>query len=171
MNIHPIFVHFPIALLTIYAVAELIRFEKIKSLTYWFYVKAILVIVGVLSSFLALSTGEQAEHLQPETLEPLIETHATFANISTWIFVFLAAIYLVSWVNKSTLNNYLLSSKFAKIWNIKVNIANKVINSYLTIILAFVGLISITITGALGGAIVYGPDVDPIVSFVYKLFF
>ena len=36
-------------------------------------------------------------------------------------------------------------------------------------LLALLGLIAITITGGLGGAIVYGKDVDPIVSFIYKL--
>ena len=44
MNIHPIFVHFPIALLTLYSLAELIRWRRITELAYWFYVKAFAMI-------------------------------------------------------------------------------------------------------------------------------
>ena len=33
------------------------------------------------------------------------------------------------------------------------------------------GLVAVTITGALGGALVYGPDVDPFVSLIYRLLF
>ena len=160
MNIHPIFVHFPIALMTIYAIAELLRFKKLMQTTYWFYVKAMLVIVGMVSAFPALNTGETAEHLADRSLRPLIEMHSTFANASTWIFGFLALVYLVSWISKSEWNQKLLNSGFAKIWTIKVNIANYILNSYIPIILALIGLATITITGALGGAIVYGPDID-----------
>ena len=39
------------------------------------------------------------------------------------------------------------------------------------LLIALVGIVVITITGALGGAIVYGPEVDPIVSVIYHLFF
>lgn len=33
------------------------------------------------------------------------------------------------------------------------------------------GLLLITLTGALGGIIAYGPDIDPVASFVYRLLF
>lgn len=171
MNIHPILVHFPIALMTIYAIAELIRFQKVKDLAYWFYIKAFLLIAGTLTSFLALSTGETAEHLSNRSLRPLIEIHSNFAGASVWIFGILSAVYLIALINKSSFNQKLIDSSFGKIWNIKVNIANRILNSYLPIILALAGLIAITITGALGGAIVYGPEVDPIVNFIYNLFF
>ncbi|MEK7110290.1 MAG: hypothetical protein AAB759_00205 [Patescibacteria group bacterium] len=39
MNIHPAFVHFPIALLTIYAVLELARFRFFTARPYWFHLK------------------------------------------------------------------------------------------------------------------------------------
>jgi len=38
-------------------------------------------------------------------------------------------------------------------------------------VLAIAGIIAITFTGALGAAIVYGSDVDPIVKIIYGLFF
>jgi len=36
---------------------------------------------------------------------------------------------------------------------------------------ALIGAVCLTITGALGGAMVYGPTSDPFVSFIYTLFF
>jgi hypothetical protein len=39
------------------------------------------------------------------------------------------------------------------------------------ILLAILGLVTLLITGALGGAIVYGVAGDPFTAFVYKIFF
>lgn len=173
MNIHPIFIHFPIALLTIYAIAEFLQFKKLKSQIYFFYIKAVLVITGVLSAFLALYTGGIAEDLQGKdtSIRLLIEKHSVFANISTWVFIIIASAYLVSWIEKTEYNQKLFNSKFSKIWKLKTLFANKILNTPIVVILALIGLVVITITGALGGAMVYGPDVDPVVRFIYHLFF
>lgn len=172
MNIHPIFVHFPIALLTVYAIAELARFKKLIAEAYYFYVKATLVIAGTLGAFSALLTGDPAEHaLTDKSLRPLVETHSTFAAASTWIFTFLALVYIVLWINRSSWNEKLLAGKFSKIWIVKVKVADWILHSPFVPILALIGLVTITITGALGGAIVYGPNVDPIVSWIYHLFY
>jgi hypothetical protein len=40
---------------------------------------------------------------------------------------------------------------------------------WVSILLAIVGLILITVTGALGGILVYGPDVDPVAKLLYSL--
>lgn len=172
MNIHPIFVHFPIALLTIYAFMEIIRIKKLNDLPYYFYIKASFLIIGTLTSFLALWTGGMAEDAMGNQGNKLIEMHSTFAVISVWIFVILALAYLNSWIQKSPLNAKILQIKnetILKIWNLKVKIANKILSSPISIILALIGLTTITITGALGGAIVYGQYVDPIVKFIYNL--
>jgi len=171
MNIHPIFVHFPIALLTIYAIAELMKFRKLLDTAYWFYVKAVLVIVGTLSAFLALNTGEGAEDLVSRSLDSLVEMHSTFASASTWIFGIIGFLYLVSWISKSGWNQKISTSSAGNYWNKIVVLSNRILNSGFIVLLALIGLIVITITGALGGAIVYGPEVDPIVSFIYNLFF
>ena len=57
MNIHPIVIHFPIAFLTVYAIFELIRFQKVIDKPYWFNVKKILIIVGWISSIVGALTG------------------------------------------------------------------------------------------------------------------
>ena len=61
MNLHPIFVHFPIALLTLYTLCELLRFKKIKDHPAWFYLKAVLIICGTLGAAAALLTGDGAK--------------------------------------------------------------------------------------------------------------
>jgi hypothetical protein len=149
---------------------EIVRLPKLNALPYYFYIKGSLLIIGILTSSLALQTGEMAEDLVSRDLHNLVETHATFANISTWIFAILAIVYAIIWISKTEYSQKLNESVFAKIWNIKLNIANKIFNNTaLIVLLSIAGLGAITITGALGGAIVYGPDVDPIVSFFYYL--
>lgn len=165
MNIHPIFVHFPIALLTFYALFEIFAWKKISSMSWWIYVKATLLFAGTLSGFVALNTGEGAEHIIGGS--KLIETHATFATASIWLFVVLSVVYLIRFVLES---GYIIN--FPKIQHVLNGIQNYINKySFLVPVIAFIGLVVITITGALGGAIVYGPDIDPVVSFVYHLFF
>ncbi|MEI6400281.1 MAG: DUF2231 domain-containing protein [bacterium] len=165
MNIHPIFVHFPIALLTFYALFEVFAWKKVKATTWFIYVKATLLFIGVLSGFAALNTGGSAEDLIGRS--NLIETHATFATASMWLFVILSLVYIIGFILESA---YIIN--FPKLQNLLNGIQNYINKFYFLIpAIAFIGLIFITITGALGGAIVYGPDIDPIVSFVYHLFF
>lgn len=165
MNIHPIFVHFPIALLTIYALFEIFAWKKLRALSWWVYVKATLLFVGIISSFAALNTGEAAEHLIGRSA--LIEMHSTFATGTVWLFGILALVYLIRFVLESS---YIIN--FPKLQNFLTAVQNYIDRfSFLIPSFAFVGLVLVTVTGALGGAIVYGPEVDPIVSFVYHFFF
>lgn len=185
MNIHPLFVHFPIALLTVYAVMEfggpmLLKILKVfkkegtelaQFITSELYknIKAFLVIVGAVLGFPTLQTGEMAEHAMraasgdtqgfgTTNAGQLIELHSTFATASVWLFAVLAVAYILkhSWFNK-----YAILKKISDI----------VLNPCLAGILAVAGIILLTITGALGGAITYGPDVDPIVQYIYNWFF
>lgn len=57
MDIHPVTVHFPIALLTVYGLMELVWSKRLKKEQAWFYVKASFLILGVISAYAALSTG------------------------------------------------------------------------------------------------------------------
>jgi len=53
------------------------------------------------------------------------------------------------------------------VWGIAAAYGSFVSNPSLIVPLALLGLVSVTITGALGGSLVYGPDADPLVSFLY----
>jgi uncharacterized membrane protein len=165
MNIHPIFVHFPIALFTVYSIIEIARFKKIQNYPFTFFIKAALVIIGFLFSLITLQTGEMAKHLVGRS--HLISVHSNFAVISVWIFGIIATLYAIVWINKTTLKDKL---EHFKTWIYLSNYSMVIINSPLIAVVALIGLVMITITGALGGAIVFGPDVDPAAKFFYQMF-
>ncbi len=172
MNIHPIFVHFPIALLTLYSALELVRFKKFLALDWLFFCKAVLVIAGELGAFVTLQTGElAAEQYRGSSVMSLVETHSNWATATTIIFGIVAASYLVKWLGRwARAANYLSTTVWSKaLWKLLNTLAHLAIETPLVIILALAGLVGITVTGALGGALVYGTDVDPVVSFVTKL--
>ncbi len=167
MNIHPIFVHFPIGLLTIYALLELIQWKKLTTHRSWFDIKAALVVIGTILGLATLQTGEMAEEaIGQSSLHDLIEMHSLFANVTMWIFGLIAASYIVIFLTRTQLN--LVQKNW---WRALVRLFEFIQRSYVLVPLAFIGLITLTITGALGGSIVYGPDVDPVVNFIYHLFF
>lgn len=174
MNIHPLFVHFPIGILCLYVFFELLsatRFEKsIKA----FEFRALLAVFGSLSAILTLSTGELAEEaIKPsQALHQVIETHSMFATITTAIFIVLAASYVVVWISQKY--DHVLSVRLGKLvslWVLAKSIANILQKKPIRIALALIGLVTITITGGLGASIVYGPNVDPFVTIIYNLFF
>ena len=172
MNIHPIFVHFPIAFLTMYSIMEILQFKKLRDSHTWNNIKAFLVIIGTGLSFLALQTGELAEGIIGRSR--LVETHSTFATISTWFFIIMAIVYFIHIINNefTQLKDWCWNTKYIRtIWRVLSKITDIIFFYWgMFIALGIMGLVLITITGALGGAIVYGPTADPVVSFIYNLF-
>ena len=150
-NLHPILVHFPIAFLSLYAVLEFIRFRKILALPYWFYIKALLVIVGALSTIptilagIAIKSGFSGDPVSVR----IISFHEPFAITTSIIFGILAVGYLIAWIKGKS---------------------NFILTPAVSVILSILGLVAITVTGALGASIVYGPNLDPAVHFIYNLF-
>lgn len=166
MLLHPIVVHFPIALLTVYAVLELIRFPIIKRQPYYFYLKAFLVVAGAAATFVARFTGEMdAERFTPgDPTLAVIERHELFANLTTAVFSLLALAYLVSWLKKAE-----LSPATPGTWKDKVyRSAERFTESPWGAALALLGLISVTVTGALGASIIFGPNADFFVRTIYR---
>ncbi len=163
MNLHPIFVHFPIALLTLYAGLEIIRLPILTRQTWYFYTKAVLVIAGALGAvptvITGLIVGDKLEN--DAVIGKVVDTHENFAFASLFVFGFLAVMYLFAWIGK----NYQLGGFFSKL----ISFDQKVTESKLIILIALLGLIFITITGGLGGAMVYGPNADPFFKPVFEL--
>ncbi len=158
MNIHPIIVHFPIALLVVYALCELVRFSFVTRQSYWFYVKAVLVIVGSLSASVALESGETAAEMLTER-NPLVRVHSNFAEISSWIFGIIAFSYLILWVHR--VFPALFSEKLGALGRVIMWLAGLVQRTPIIVTLSLFGLLFVTVTGGLGGAIVYGSNFDP----------
>ena len=175
MNIHPFFVHFPIALLAVYSLLELgsYFFSSVRRQVWVFPVKAFLLFAGVLAALVALATGGIAEDLIEGTARSyILEVHSPFAGATTLLYVILAASYTVRIFQMKGWGNQLFGSNrfLAPILRLKERLAHIILDTALLWILALLALIGMMVTGALGAAIVYGPDIDPAVSFVYHLF-
>jgi uncharacterized membrane protein len=102
MNLHPIFVHFPIALLTLYAGLEVVRLPILTRQTWYFYAKAVLVIAGALGAIPTVITGLiVGEGLENDlVIGKIVQMHEKFAFASLVVFGVLAIIYLLVWLGK-----------------------------------------------------------------------
>lgn len=179
MNLHPVLVHFPIALLSLYTLIEIARFKKVTQHSSWFYLKAVLSITGVVGAFTAVAFGDTAVHavrsglVLTQVADPMgvIRLHENLAKLGTALFVLPAAGYTVVWLNQFNFINYLPGNFLKSIWKFGTRIQQIITETSLVIIIAIIGLVVITIAAALGGSIVYGPDNDPFVRIIYHIFF
>ncbi len=145
-------IHFPIALLTLYCVFEILSFRKLSEKSYWFFVKAVLVSFGTLGSIAGVISGLFSTHLVRGV--PLIEMHLRFSLASVLAFTLVSIPYLLAWFGKP--DEVILASKI-------------IFRRGIMIPVALVGLVLIVITGGLGGAITYGTQFDPTMAPVFKL--
>ncbi len=163
-NIHPIFVHFPIALLFIYSIIKIFPFKKWFPKISWKGTELLLLVIGVIGAFIASSTGETAEHLINKNHQ-LIGIHSTFAGISTFLYSLLLIGEIFFLINPTIIPKLNLP----KITNFFMFIQKILTSNAFSITIAFLGLIAISITGLLGGIIVYGITADPIAPMIIKL--
>ena len=180
MDLHPIIVHIPLAFMAIYSLLEKISFIPLfrKSETF-FSIKLFLVFVGVIGAALALSSGENALEVNRALVnESLVEDHEGVAELTYNLYIVILVIYLTMVIVRfENIKNY-LNTKFNKIPILLKLISfiekigsffNK--NYLILVVLGLAGLVLASITGALGGAIVYGTDAkDPIINIVSSYF-
>ncbi len=159
---------------------EILRFRRLTGLPFWYPLKVSLSVLGSIGTGFALLTGDPAEHLLRQThpeLRRLIQTHSAWADVATLIYAVIAALYLMDVVYRESILEKILSGLEKASWyaplvqfkNYLAGIARKIIMSPLMSVLAVIGFAALSIVGALGGAIVYGPNADPIVSLIYKI--
>ena len=160
MNIHPIFVHFPIALFTFYALFEIIRLRILTRQTWYFYLKAVLVIAGSAMSFITITTGTMSEKFMEG--HPALEYHEFFAWTTAGVFLAIALSYLFAWVGRERQ----VQSKFWQMW---VGCGERIVGSRWIIALAILGFVCVTSAGGIGGAMVFGPDADALFKPIYNL--
>lgn len=170
MDLHPLFVHFPIALLCLASFLELTR-RFVKNTSSWAHVRTVLYVTGTLGAFVALSTGEGAEHLfQNRDLRPVLHMHSLIANVTTWIYAVLALGYLLPWLEESFFVKRLPVS-IKRPYDAVASFANILTRTPLSDVLAVLGFLGLLFVGALGAILVYGPDFDPITRLVYGMLF
>ena len=102
MNFHPLLVHFPVAFFTLYAVIELLGFLKFFKNSYWFYIKAVLVSLGVLGAGAAIIAGKLIESQFTDRVA-LVELHSTINEIGTFLFFVIAFCYAIEWLRKENI--------------------------------------------------------------------
>lgn len=169
MDAHPLVVHFPIALLTLYSALEVIRY--FASGARWVHTRTVLVVVGALGAFMSLATGEVAEHLYGNRdLHAVLEMHALSANVTTWTYAVLAAAYLLLWLRETPLFAFVPQAWVKPVASV-MSVASTVAGPVLAPALAAVGFLGLLLTGALGAILVYGPHFDPVTSAVYRVLF
>lgn len=167
MNIHPIFVHFPIALLTLYSLLELFRFKKLLRLSYWFYLKAAFLFSGVLMAIPTILTGKLIESQFFEQ-ENLVRLHSRFSYFAIAIYGILAISYVFAWLEKEKI---FLPALPKNTWLLIYSFSKRIFSPYVLILVSILGLLLLTVTGTLGGIIVFGQNFDPFTALIYRLFF
>ncbi len=162
MNFHPLIVHFPIALLTFYSLAEILRFRWFVDRPWWFPLKAFLVIVGFLAAGAAYISGDLAGggFQNDPQLSAVVEAHELWAKITLGIYGIIGAAYFIVFLTREGF--MLFPSMF-------VASLSRVLDNRFMSVLALLALSAITITGGLGGSITYGPRIDPFIPIIYAV--
>lgn len=154
-NFHPIFVHFPVALLFLYSIIKIFPLQKWFPKVSWKHIEILLLVLGTLGAFAAIYTGGIARHFVSPASRQLVQVHSLFAEISTWLYCVILLGEVLSFFNSS--NSLLLF------------IQQILTSPLVSKTFALFGLIAISITGLLGGVIVYGVSADPIAPLVLRL--
>lgn len=167
MNVHPIIVHFPIACLMLYCMLEIAyclfpksRLQKLET------TKLFLLRVGTVGTFFALQSGEVAEELAWGRSD-LTHTHEEFAEKTYSLFLVLSIIRLLFVVHTQQMRTRVVPTSITHfIGRLRAWRATK----WIIALGAVAGIVLLTITWALGGAITRWPDADPMVRLVYDIF-
>ncbi len=136
-KLHPLVVHFPVALLTLYVVLEILSqiFKKkfLKNTTH------LILLLGVIGGIAAVLTGNMEfqfltnSNMLNKTQSTLVSNHEFYATLTMWYF-FVILIF----------KTYLVFKK-----------KNQTLLNYLFIIFALGGFYLIFTTAKLGGKLVY----------------
>ncbi|MBX4195592.1 hypothetical protein KW796_01385 [Candidatus Parcubacteria bacterium] len=149
MNLHPIVIHFPIALLTLYSIFELIRFQKVIEKPYVFYIKAFLVTFGALGALAGVITGAITSGWAIGGPR-IFALHQIFGLSTLILSIGIAKGYLFHWQRPNWYSEHVLRPR-------------------VLVPLALLLLIAITITGGLGAAMTRGTHFDPFMAPIFKL--
>ncbi|MCP1145034.1 DUF2231 domain-containing protein [Lysinibacillus endophyticus] len=145
MPLHPLVVHFPIALLFVAAIIEVVNvFVKKETLNKF---GTLLMIIGIVTGVGSYLSGENAEHFAKnawgKSVHETIELHEFYAGLSLLVFFILLLLKLIF---KHSILKEIKWSKGAII---------KGVSSILIVLLCIFGITALIITGHLGGKVVY----------------
>jgi hypothetical protein len=139
------------------------RFKKNLETTKYF-----LLIIGILWTFWALQSGEIAQEAFGRS--NLINTHEEFGERSHTTYIIIGLFYWIKLIiNKGIWGQY---------WNTQVKnylsrlilFINSIISRYIIAWISIIGVIFLSITGALWGAISHGTSDDPVSAWAVNTF-
>ncbi|MDD2681061.1 MAG: hypothetical protein PHE20_03095 [Patescibacteria group bacterium] len=158
-NLHPIFVHFPIAFFLLYSLLRLVPWPKKFPVVAWQIPRIVILVVGLLGAWLANVTGDIASHLVKPN-RSLVQMHESFAGASVNIYVVLLILELLIFIKPEWLDIKYFKSFKPYVMRLKQILTRP----WLLIILAIAGAVAIAFTGLLGGVMVYGLAADPLAA-------
>lgn len=165
MDLHPLVVHFPIAMLFVWSVIEIVRPQKWIPAVSWGSVQVVMLGVGFFGALAALITGDiAAEGLQNE----IVDVHETVAQITTFIYAVFVVDMALPFVLR-VLVRILPEGLYAMCVRVARIVESIMQRSFVRRMGALLGVIFLTLTGMLGGAMVYGPNADPLTPYVLTL--
>lgn len=163
-NLHPIFVHFPIAFLFLYSLIKLIPLSRWIPSVAWRDIERVLLVCGAVGLFFATSTGEMADSLI-KVDHSVKEAHEVSANITGWMYGLLLAGEVIAFLNKGLIQKI----RIVEISKLLTFLEKVFLNKFISNTLVILGFLALFITGLLGGAMVYGESADPLVPIVFKI--
>ena len=163
-NLHPIFVHFPIAFLFLYSLIKLIPLTKLIPSVSWRDIERILLVCGVVGLFFATSTGEMPDSVIKVDYS-VKEAHEFAANLTGWMYGLLLAGEVIAFLNKGLIQKI----RIVEIEKLFTFLEKVFFNKFISSTLVILGFLALFVTGLLGGAMVYGESADPLVPIVFKL--
>lgn len=94
-GIHPIIVHFPIALLLVAPILILLGMFFAKSSRTFMISAFVLMVIGTIATYMAVSSGESAGELAERmaNVETILENHEEMAETTQMVFTALTAIF------------------------------------------------------------------------------
>lgn len=94
-GLHPLIIHFPIALLIVVPILILIGAFSAKRGKAFLVSALILMAIGTAATFIAVSTGEAAGELAERVanVEPVLESHEELAETTRTVFSVLTAVF------------------------------------------------------------------------------
>lgn len=94
-GLHPIIIHFPIALLIVAPIIILLGLLMPKNGRTFLHSAFVLMLIGTIATFVAVSTGEAAGELaeQINNVESVLEQHEELAETTRTVFTALTAIF------------------------------------------------------------------------------
>ncbi len=175
-NYHLLIVHFPIVFATMYGLVEVISFfmdRKNKGIStprtlFLAQTAGWIALFGTASILVARETGEiiRDSAAWSPTQQNLIEMHSFFSGVLLVIFIIALLGYAIDFIfaHGRSIN---LSARAGTIFTF----AQKILSaSWLRLLLGLSSVIVVSAVGALGGAVAFGCDIDPLARFMCTFF-